>query len=795
MFDGGQYWSYWARRALHLASKAWGGAGYALVPHHDGRVDPAVLRACRTYDPDYVVAYPRNLIDFEYFMPGRLAVAGADGQPLSGRARADALAQDILLGDTVVAADRKARDQVAAVCSPYRLVTAATAREVISQIGTPTEAFPDIHAMPGLHVNNCAQCPPNWGGLLGVAVASHAGLVDPPNPAALEPAVSDPTLGRLTDWLLKPSALPPDVLVRLPVYGAALSDVGRAWDYTRTGLVDVSVSHDLTRSILAVVGDSPDDFALARLWQLTYGQGYWLPSPLGPLRQPLPSPLVDGLKRIVDNCRNNQSTLTVTSASLSSADLDVVLHRLLQAVREWPGGDSNPEEISRALPAANLSWPRRNTTHLGVVEQFDEVLSIPAESDAAGTRTMLTPLPPPLVNDQQLAMHGEISWHVDITWTNSCSVLGRGLTGRDLMPVTDGLPVTVARSSRHGTSYPSKRYDLVLGGIPSVNRLPRPMLRDLSLASWVKAKLTQHGLKSRLSPAGQKTAQLTRMLGSRAAVIELLSGPLLPALRKMDAKGKDTKDSYPNGEGVRIRANYGVLNFPGFVTLSTNAADTETREHLDKALRAGVIRRGLVLRCAVCTEVQFQPIDRLGQRWTCERCDSRNDFDLAAWKQPLAEPLWFYDLHPVAMQLLNDHGDVPAALAAYLSTAGGVPVRYQDLAEIELIDDGKSRVELDLIAYRDDTLVIAEAKSAAQLTGKSRNERRDEVRKKCLAAVWLEADELIFGTSEAVWSPRTKDDIRNTVAAFEWPPLGPPQIRLVSGLHDPTTATSTTLST
>jgi hypothetical protein len=55
IFKGDGAWHYWARLAIHAASRLWGGRGFLLVPHVDGAVVPAMLHAARAYDPDYVV--------------------------------------------------------------------------------------------------------------------------------------------------------------------------------------------------------------------------------------------------------------------------------------------------------------------------------------------------------------------------------------------------------------------------------------------------------------------------------------------------------------------------------------------------------------------------------------------------------------------------------------------------------------------------------------------------------------------------------------------------------------------
>ncbi|MTE17031.1 hypothetical protein [Nocardia aurantiaca] len=787
VFDGGPHWSYWARRALHLASQTWGGTGFVLVPHQQGRVAPALLRAVRAYDPDYVVTYRSELVDFEYFSPGALKLLAEDGSALTGVARWNALAgSHIDMAPTEI--DEMARDQVAAVCSTYKLATAEVSSEDVQQYGHRAEDFPATVRMPGLAVDNCVQAPPSWGGLLGVAVASHAGSLDAPNPAAGEPELDDGNLAQLTRWLMGTGSLPPESLARRPLDGAGFSDLGRAWDYTTTGLTGVVRMRDSSESALVVVGDTAEDFALARLWQRTYMNGIWLPSALGTDRDDLPRAVLTGLDKIFSKARSGRGTVTVTSTSLPPEKLSEVLARFrVELSKHWGAG---VDEIGEAVTAQELVWPRHNTMHLAIGEQFDDPISVPTEVDGSGTTTMLTPLPPPALENRVLAQHPELTWHVDIAWPDGRSVLGGGLTGHELLTPTGGLPVTLARSSRYGTSYPSKRYDFVPGGIPAVNRLPRPKLRDLSLADWVDAKLAQHDLTSRLSSAGHKAAQLERMYGDRQSVIDLFSGPLLPALRTMDAKGERSDDCYPKQEGVQIRAHYGVLNFSGFTTQAPQTSKEQIRQDLDKALRAGVIRRGLVLQCVVCTEIQFQPIDRIGQRWTCERCDAGNDLDQPAWKKPLQEPGWYYDLHPVGRQLLDQNGEVPLALASYLARTGGGGSTYQDLAEIELVRGRTAQVELDLFAYCDGVRIVGEAKSANHLSGNTGGERAKEIHKKCRAAVWLDADELVFATSEAEWKPGAEAGIRDAVAAFEWPPIGPPVIRMVAGLDFAGTVTS-----
>jgi len=233
---------------------------------------------------------------------------------------------------------------------------------------------------------------------------------------------------------------------------------------------------------------------------------------------------------------------------------------------------------------------------------------------------------------------------------------------------------------------------------------------------------------------------------------------------------------------VVLAAGEGVLNFAGFCSRAPELEVDQVRDRLDTALSAGVLRRGLVLQCQTCEQKQFQTIDKIGQVWTCARCDAVGDLIRKAWKKPNDEPVWFYDLHPVGRQLLRDHGDVAALLSAFLS-AGQMAGQsnFCDLEEVEFVEENKPQLEVDLIAYADDTLIVAECKSSDHLSEDGATARED-VRKKCQAAAWLKADRLLFATTAPSWTGRTLGLLKRGVGEFAWGPLGPPEVRVITGL-------------
>jgi hypothetical protein len=118
VFDGGEGWHYWARLAIYAVSQVWGGAGFILIPHRDGEVASSLLRAASAYDPDHVVLLRVTVGHFELARPGVLPLL-VDGRPVTGAARQGLIDQ---AGASVLddPPGEKARQVVAAVCSPYR---------------------------------------------------------------------------------------------------------------------------------------------------------------------------------------------------------------------------------------------------------------------------------------------------------------------------------------------------------------------------------------------------------------------------------------------------------------------------------------------------------------------------------------------------------------------------------------------------------------------------------------------------------------------------------------------------
>lgn len=281
-------WDYWARLALYDASQRWGGVGYVLVPHSDGSVHPSLLECAVAYDPDLVIHLHSTVGQYEAAFPGQLGVESG-GRLLEGEERQQFSA--VVLEDPVgdEAGDR-ARDLVAGACTPHRQLftrDSTSELETFLTVAAASDVLPGVQSAGG-ESGAALACPPDWSGPLAVATAARFGLSQLPV-AGSTPNLDDPTEEQLVTWLLSVSTRrrlspPPDVLRGSHDREAAThqSQARSAFDLTMTGLTSLTRGHRLDQPTVLVVGDAAEDFALAMMWDRTFGNCVWLPRELQP---------------------------------------------------------------------------------------------------------------------------------------------------------------------------------------------------------------------------------------------------------------------------------------------------------------------------------------------------------------------------------------------------------------------------------------------------------------------------------------------------------------------------------
>jgi len=784
VFNGGNDWHYWARLAIYAVSQVWGGAGFILIPHRQGEVEASMLQAASAYDPDHVALLRVTVRHFEAARPGVLPLV------LNGELTAGTKRQWLIdtAGRTVLndPPGEKARQAVADVCSPYRRRTTAGEAwfeelTALHSDGTGGRLTP-VSGLEGLPGGSRLAAPADWGGQLGVAVAARCGALQEPAPGGV-PQMGDEERLDLVRWLLSGGRRgePPYGMVWHPAAAVSVlpAELENAFDLGQHGLTVIQRGFAARELALLVAGDEAADFALALAWDRMYGRSLWLPSQWQPDVNVHTSEMTAIRLLLGDfgfDPSNPDGQVQLTTTSLDTARMTELAAALDTPLIRSPDA-AGQQGVAVGVP----SFDRQSVRLLAIADQFDQQFTVPVRKGGESV-AMMMPAPSPAVDNPDLAGSAEMRWHVDLELLPSAMPRGRGLDGQALFAPGENIYLTNVRSGRDGITYEAGRLDLVLAGTAPLSRLARPRLRELGLAEWSRVLAGQSGLTFELSAAGRRAEMLRQLWDSREGFVRSMTGELLPALRAFQPSHAESSKAYPGGEGVVLLngVREGYLTFAGMVKFAGEGIGLGAlRDGIDSLAARGVVRRGLVLGCDTCGRPSFIAIGNLAQANQCPRCGSPNELTQRQWRRPAEEPSWYYDLHPVARDLLADHGEVPLLLSRYLRAASR---RYDDTPELELRDaSGKPVAEADLIAVSDDDLIVAEAKSNDALGGGTREIRRAAAKRVRLAEV-LGASQVVLATTEEQWNASSITAIRDAVTGHPWPAGLSPKVRLITCL-------------
>jgi hypothetical protein len=798
VFDGGEGWHYWARLAIHAASRLWGGRGYLLVPHVDGDVASELLSAVRTYDPDYVLLLDTTVGQRELVSPGAMPLVKG-GRALGGEERALTLEQ-IADQDVLDPVGISAREAVAAVCSPYHQRLDGKARERLRRLRlndrlgplTPLSGIPAVAGGPYL------TAPAEWGGALGVMVAARYGLFHEPV-IGEAPELTEQDRRELLPFLLArdepTNGRPPDRLLGFLLASYQQGDdphrSGTAFQRTTVGLGQASFGYRPDGHVTYVIGDSAADFAAAYAREVLYGDGVWLPSEVSPCGGGTDAQDVRYLleSSTVMTATFRGGRVTVCTVSASPAEVDATVQALRTPEIELGGSAAadRSEQVVEVVVGGNLSFPRDGAMSWAVEADLDHPAAIPAVTQDDGSAAMLSPVPVPDISDALLRESTGLTWQVDVRPEGVGVPSGRGLDGEHLLAAGEDPYLTWVRSGRDGIRFESHRYNSLIGpGTPRLSRLARPKLRNLSVMEWARCLASQKARSVQLSDAGRRADVLRRIVSGREQLAELFGGPMLPVLRGFLSDTVRTTDRYSEGEGVVLHAagtnnaGYeGYLTFDGMARFDPRGDEDKLTTDVDDLVMAGLLRRGIIINCGSCGRVTFTVLDMAGQTIICPRCQAHNPLTRKRWVTPASGPNWYFDLHPVVRDLLRDNGEVPLQLALHLRRTTR---SYTDASELELFDAaGKRIAELDLPAYADGQVVVAEAKCSTTLGDRPGK----EATKKILLADMLQADQLLFATSAAEWTPGSLTAIAGAVRTYSWAAASPPAVRIITSLGSP----------
>lgn len=588
-----------------------------------------------------------------------------------------------------------------------------------AQCGRDRGHLTPISGLEGVPGGPRLSAPASWGGPVGVAVAARCGALAEPVPGSL-PQMRDEERLDLIRWLLSDGergTLPYSAVWHPAAAVSVLpSDLETAFDWGRHGLTVIERGYKPDTPALLVAGDEAADFALALAWDRLYGRSLWLPSEWQPDPDVRTSQMT-AIRLLLGDFGYDPSTpdrqVHLTTTSLSPEVVTRLAGVLGSPLVRTAGPAGQPAPAVVQEPRFDRSGVRL----LAVAGQFDHQFTVPVRKDGGGA-VMMMPSPAPAVEDLDLARSAGLRWQVDLELLGSAMPRGRGLDGRALFAPGENIHLTNVRSGRDGITYDAGRFDFVLAGTAPLSRLARPRLRELGLAEWARLLAGQSGLSFGLSAAGRRTETLRQLWEDREGFVGSMTGQLLPVLRAFQQSHAQSSLAYPGGEGVVLLngRQEGYLTFVGMVKLAGEATSQGAlRDGIDVLAARWVMRRGLVLGCGTCGRLSFIAVGNLAQVNQCPRCGAANELAQRQWRDPVEEPSWYYDLHPVARELLADHGEVPLLVSRHLRSAAR---RHDDVPELDLRDaSGKPVAEADLIAVSDDNLIVAEAKSNDALGG------------------------------------------------------------------------------
>lgn len=782
VFDGGTGWHARAREAMRQVTECWGGVGFVLVPHHEGTIAPPVASAVQRYDPDFVLT-----VQEEWGEGGATGSEGprdgSDDVPTDG---ADAGFEAVSPPDTA-GNGRRARDWLSEHCSPYVRLSSEPDE---SEIGWPTgeDGYRDeceTSLQPGensqlwqldrvgVTIEPCQAVPRSWGGSVATAAAAMFGVLDKP---ALHATSTDDDAAVLGHLLGVGHAAPPPALVHNP-HGMLLS-VGparlpAALRFSRHGLdLTFRAGHGRRGTTTWVVGSSSDDFALAMIWDRTHGQCTWIDRAWGgdPSRGGVGDVVRAAAKQALMS-RGRPTKLVLMSATLGPDDLEMW--------QRTSGIDATQGEVIIEEPARRDDPFRTPLFQYVLRGQHDRRHALPLVAEGEGTVKLASTPPLPTVEPGHPIDTVHVPVQVDLVVPGATMPAGRGFDAHALADGDENSDMTWYRSSRSGVTYQSQRWDLVLSSATGYGRLAAPRLRVLGLQPWIRTMAQQRGYLMRSSDPGRRTDVLAHLWGGREVMARDVASPLGKALGHFTPP-KGSSGSYLEKEAVKLTPERGVVTFEGMSSCwpdEHSSDQSHVRRVIDDLLIKGVLRRGLVLRCSACSRLDFFSIDQLAQRMPCALCGAQISLVQSNWRHPIAEPKWFYDAHPTARQLVSEHSDLPLILAHHLTHRSR---RAWHVGELELVEEGNSVAETDLVAFVDGQLIIAEVKSNNDLA--AGGSLRRAVDKRIIVAQVIRADQIVLATSKATpFSNATVRALKEGIEKAEW--IGrPPAVRLISDL-------------
>ncbi|MFJ4790967.1 hypothetical protein [Streptomyces sp. NPDC088794] len=747
-------WVRWAAAGLGALSQVWGGCAGAVVPA--SVVDhPVLADVMRRMQPDHVLAYAPSGATVDAIRPGAVdrVVGDVEGE---ARRQAEAFVRAEPWNHGVVP------DAEQAAASLRERLGVNAVRETTQEthlFDDPTKvglsALTDVATRPVLGVPLSLVSSPSalaYSARVGVDLEAEATDSRVPDEAGWQAGVAERADTAVLDWLYPSS--PQDTLAMLDPGAARCTRLER---------------DRFQAEPVVVLGDRPEDFALAQLASRVHGPCMWLPWP-----DPNAMTITGRFPRW-----RGTGLVRVTSASMSLEDVKARMRTMWdRRPRAFVDGREVDDKAFECVPVNGL---RTSGQSLYVHDQaWDLPRSLPATVLADGSLEAALGLPAEIPPGLDAARD---KWQVLLMATDHPLPPHRVLTGDALYARRSNFWETFVRAADGGITYSSHRFDFVPKGASLAGTLASPRLRWPSLSAVLAMAAAPCPVQS--SPAGKRTAVAQRLLGSRTALEDLAHGPGWDLLKTFLPGQQDP--SQPEDAWWALKTSV-VMSFRALAATPAVSewGASQRRDQVDVWTAQGVLRRGLALSCQECPAFEFYPLEEVAQRYRCRRCGADNELVQARWKTDTDEPEWLYELHPAVAELIDNNADVPLLATRYLrqQARGTHPLVG---AEFEVLRDGKPFVEIDFALANADEIWLGEAKKTSAL-GDGHRDIKKELCKLIDGCKAIAANRLILATAAPAWNTATITVARRELHGLRTAGKYAPDIYLITAVGSSTPA-------
>lgn len=714
-----------------------------------GNISDRMLRAVACFDPDHILQLTPTLQEWERLAPGFLRFNDIDGQPLPPEDVASMLSNGGKHVHEDPAGDR-ARALLEAWCTPLWSPGSSRGgagepryqhRSTIQSDGT--SGLVTSSSIVSESFSAYVAVPRHWESDTALVLASLWGIVEADEAREeLDPHVM------LRNVLRAPE--------RRLVDGALWAGLPGSRAVSRFDVLDAGVAVFETGYLdhrgAVVIGDSVEDFAYAQACRVLQGFGLWLPTALfaDDVFLSATVPMIQDCHPVYGDERRLPS---YASTSLDDEAVDRYLRRLDEAITGPFIAPAPRNHIARTqLP--DLAGPRQVRAY---PDDVDVPSTVAVDRDNDGTLTMTTPYVLPSPQSEGYFGGSLPAWLVDVWVDDSPAPQGRSVGPAAFVAPIRGWQESLVRSSRDGISVMAASFGFVLAGAVKHTRLARPTLVSPGMKAWAEAMAAEKSLTVRSSPPGNNAEIVARRLGGRELLIDLVNGPMHPALALFAETGEsgNQRRSRLNAMTAQQRAlqprwigNIAYASLDAMRDATTLSSPEPVVELLDQLIHADLVRRGVITSCADCRRRSFIPVDRLGRSYECPRCGAGNALTSTRWESGV-EPTWYFDLHTAIRQVMSERGDVPLLAAQHLKASAR---RYADVGELEFLRDGSPIAEIDLIAHVDGQVVVVEAKASGNLSEqKASTTAKRTAAKIADVARTVRADRVVLATTKDTW--------------------------------------------